>query len=122
MKKLVLIGIGLVLAGCSQTARTVVYNETNFSGLASKRNIRVTFVDGNVAEFYRMEVIKVDETNIYARCWKSKKDEPIDYKFVKSEVVIENVEFSTSRSAAYVAGLVLSIGIIFLLQKIIYGG
>jgi len=119
--------MGVVLAlmtvvGCSQTARTVVYNENNFSGLSSKRNIRVTFIDGNVAEFHRMEVIKVDESHIYARCWKKKGDEPVDYKFLKSDVVIENVEFSTSRSVTYIAGLILSIGIIFLLQKIIYGG
>lgn len=110
------------LTGCGQTARTVVYSDGNFERLSSRRNIRVTFVDGKVAEFYRIDVVKVDATHIYARCWEKEGSEAVDYKFLKSDVVIESVEFSTSRTFSYVAGVVLSIGIIFLLQKIIYGG
>jgi hypothetical protein len=112
----------LLLTACGQTARTVVYSDSTFDKLSSRRNVRVTFIDGTVVQFYKIEVVKVDETHIYARCWEKEGSDAADYKFLKSDVVIESVEFSTSRTLSYVAGIALSIGILFLLQRIIYGG
>lgn len=112
----------LFLTACGQAARTVVYSDSTFDQLSSRRNVRVTFIDGTVVQFYKIDVVKIDETHIYARCWEKEGSDAADYKFLKSEVVIESVEFSSSRTLSYVAGVVLSLGILFLLQRIIYGG
>jgi hypothetical protein len=94
----------------------MVHNESNFDRLAKAKNIRVKSIGGKEAVFYRMEVQKVDDRFIYARCWKSKDSEPVDYKFNKQEVVIESESFSGAKTANYLFGTVLSIGLLILLS------
>ncbi len=110
----------ILLTACATTSRRVIYNEKNFDRVAKATNIRVTFADGRVAEFARMEVVKTDDQFVYARCWEKGTSDPQEFKFLKSEIVIESSEFSTSRTAGYVASIVVTIGVLYLLQRILY--
>ncbi len=107
---------GILTAGCGEVSKTTIHNEATFGRLAKAKNIRVKHIDGREATFYRMEVDKVDDQFIYARCWKDKDSEAVEYKFNKQEVVIESVAFSGSKTANYVFGTIISVGLLVLLS------
>jgi hypothetical protein len=110
----------LTMVACESTSRVVVYSDHNYAELEKGTDITVKFTDGRVARFHRMKIVRVDEQHIYARCWERKDSEPKDFKFLKSEIVIEDTEFSTPNTVGYVLSFALMVGILYLLQRIIY--
>ncbi len=110
-----LIGCALA-AGCGNFTKTTVYNEKTYGELSHEFNVRVKNIDGRITEFYRMEVVKLDETYLYARCWQKKDSSPTDYKFNKSEIIIENTKFSGTRTGEYVIYAGILIAIVVLIQ------
>lgn len=107
------------IAGCGQVNKTVIYNDNTYKELSKRENIRLRHVDGSMVTFYKMEVMKVDEDFIYARCWERKQSEPIDYKFNKQEVIIESSSFSGSKAANYFLYVVFTIGLVILIPIIL---
>jgi hypothetical protein len=106
----------LVTVGCGNFTKTTIYNETTYDKLKSEINIRVKNIDGHITQFYRMEIVKVDEMFIYAHCWEKKGSKPVDYKFKKSEIVIENTKFSGTHTGEYLLYLGILVTIVVLIQ------
>lgn len=114
-----LLGVGiLVLAGCSN--KTVIYGDHNYKDLSKAREVIVKFTDGNTVRFHHMEIVAVDEKYIYARCWTKKDASPKELKFAKNEVLIEDTEFSMPNTLGYVLSFAITVGILYLLQRLIY--
>lgn len=109
----------LCIASCGETSKTVIYNDHTYHEVSKVENIRIKHIDGKEFAFYRMEVIKVDDSFIYARCWERKKSEPIDYKFNKQEVVIESTSFSGQKAINSVFYTIVTVGILVLLSILI---
>ena len=115
--------VGLLLFlinSCGNFSRTIIYNESSYARLNQAHDITIKTVDGQELHFYKMNVEKMDEEFIYVQCWEKKNEEPKAYKFVKSSIVIQSEHFSGSQTAWYVAGVALTVGIIILLNYIIY--
>jgi hypothetical protein len=104
------------VAGCGNLTKTTVYNDKTYDQLDKEFNIRVRNIDGHFFQFYRMQVVKVDDQYIYARCWEKKSSSPMEYKFTKSEIVIENTKFSGSRAGEYVLYIGILVAIVVLIQ------
>jgi len=110
----------LFISSCGNFSRTVIYNESTYSKIGQAHGITIKTVDGKEFRFYKMNVEKIDDQFIYAQCWESKGSEPKAYKFAKSDIVIQSEHFSGSQTVWYFAGIALTIGIIVLLNYIIY--
>lgn len=106
--------------GCGASNRTVIYGDHNYKSLPAARDVTVKFTDGNIVRFHHMEVVGVDDRFIYARCWLRENSEPKELKFVKNEVIIEDTEFNTSNTFGYIASFAITLGILYLLQRLIY--
>lgn len=120
MSRILLIAIICVLwVGCGEVSKTTIYNDNTYQELSKAINVRIKNIDGKEYGFYKIEVVKVDENYIYARCWERKKSEPIDYKFSKQEVIIESTTFSGTKTANYVLFTVATLGLILLLNIIL---
>ncbi len=104
---------------CSQVEKTTVYNDRTYADLAKAKNVWIKHIDGKEFVFYKMEVVKTDENYIYARCWKKKNSEPVDYKFNKQEVVIESSAFSGSAATNYFLITLITVGLLILIPIIL---
>ncbi|MBX7152091.1 hypothetical protein K1X84_10650 [bacterium] len=123
MKRFSWIVLVLMVAGvssCGNFSKTVIYNEGTYGSLEHQRNVKVKFTNGVIKHFYKLNVVRTDEQFIYAQCWESQKSEPIDYKFDKSEVIIESEHFSGSSAGTYLLYLGLSVGVFVLIDLIFY--
>ena len=109
----------LYVNSCSQVEKTTVYNDRTYAELTKAKNVRIKHIDGKEFVFYRMEVMKTDESYIYARCWEKKNSKPVDYKFNKQEVVIESSAFSGSMATNYFLITLVTVGIIILIPIIL---
>ncbi len=114
----IMVCFSLFIVSCANTSRLIVYNESTYATLKNDKNILVKNVDGHEFRFFRMEVSRTDDMYIYAQCWRTKKSEPENVKFVKSEVVIQSVQFSGSSTANYVFSIALLLGVILLTSRI----
>ena len=80
-------------------------------------------ISGLTQTFYKMEVVKVDDEFVYAKCWKSKDAEPENFRFSKSEFVIKRSEEwhgSKTMTFLYSVGLTaLVIGLIYVIDRAI---
>jgi hypothetical protein len=105
---------------CGSVNKTITFNDSNYEILNKKTRITVRFLDGRAVVFYRMEIVKTDDEYLYAKCWAKKTSQPEEWKFLKNEIVITNEESSGSQTAAYILSLGLMVGLIFLLNKLLY--
>lgn len=108
-------------SSCGNTSRTIIYNEHNYEQVSTRTHIRVRGIDGRTLQFYRMEIASTDDKYVYARCWRFKQSDPVDYKFDKSEIIIESTEFSVSRTGEYILVIVLTVGLILIAERIFRG-
>ena len=109
----------LWVSSCSQVEKTTVYNDRTYPDLANAKNVRIKHIPGKEFVFYRMEVVKTDESVIYARCWEKKNSEPVDYKFNKQEVVIVSSTFSGSAATNYFLITLITVGLLILIPIIL---
>ena len=120
---LAVFGLAVLVLSCSARRSTVVYSERNFDELKKHTHIVVEHISGLTQTFYKMEVVKVDEEFVYAKCWKSKDAEPENFRFSKSEFVIKRSEEwhgSKTMTFLYSVGLTaLVIGLIYVIDRAI---
>lgn len=113
----------LVITGvssCGNFSKTVIYNDETYNSLEHQRNVKVKFTNGVIKHFYKLNVVRTDDQFVYAQCWEYKNSEPIEYKFDKSEVIIESEHFSGSKTGTYLLYLGLSVGVFVLIDLIFY--
>lgn len=112
--------LSMIINACGSSGKLVIYNESNYAQLKQRTGVEVRFIDGRIVYFYRMEVIKTDDEYIYARCWANKNASPDDWKFSKRDVVITDKESGASGTGMYILSIGLMIGLLLLLNKILY--
>jgi ABC-type molybdate transport system ATPase subunit len=110
----------ILLSGCSNTSRNVTYNEQNFDRLKDQVGITVKMIDGRVFDFYKVEMIKLSDQEIWLKTWAKKNSMPVEYVFRRSDIVIENKQYNQSSAVRYLLSMALIIGLVALLNGWLY--
>ncbi len=108
------------LAACSNTSKTVTYHEQNFESMKNQTGITVKMIDGRIFHYYKAEVIKFTEQDIWLKTWAGKNSEPAEVVFRRSDIVIENRQYSQSGAVSYLISMAVLIGLIALLNRWLY--
>ncbi len=106
------------LAGCA--GKAITYNERNFDRLGAQTGVTVKMIDGKTFHFYKAEVIRYTNEEIWLKTLEKKNSAPVEYAFRRSEIVIENRQNSQSGTVNYLLTMALLISIIALLNRWLY--
>jgi hypothetical protein len=110
----------IVLSACSNTGRNVTYNEQNFDRLKDQTGISIKMIDGRIFDFYKVEMIKLSDQEIWLKTWAKKNSPPVEYVFRRSDIVIENKQYNQSNALNYIISMALIIGLVAVLNGWLY--
>lgn len=110
----------LGLTACTNSSQSITYSERNYDRMKDHAGITIKMIDGREFHYYKAELIKMTERDIWLKTWQKKNSEPQEVVFRRSDIVIEQHQYAASNTVTYVISMAVLIGLLALLNRWLY--